>query len=290
VKAEELGYNHVWVYDHFHTRHGPLPGQGMFEAWTLMASLASLTKRIRLGQLATCNLFRHPAYLAKISSIVDVISGGRLEFGIGACWDEHEFRAYGYDFPRGRTRIEMLEEAVQIIKLMWTRDEAHFDGKYYKLEGALNDPKPLQKPYPPLLIGGEGEKYTLRVVAKHADKWNIPAHYEKYARKLEILKSHCSTVGRDFEDIVLTWETTTIVSRKEEEIRRKFEGYKADKMGGTTYEERKTRGLLGTPEEIEEKLEKFKGLGVEEVIMYFPPPVELTQLELFSDEVMKKLR
>lgn len=129
LKAEELGYEHIWVYDHFHTVPRALVGRSVFEAWTLMTSLAPLTERVRLGQLVTCNLYRNPAYLAKVSSIVDVISGGRLELGIGACWYEHEFKGYGYDFPWSKTRIEMLEEAVQIIKMMWTKDEVQFRGK-----------------------------------------------------------------------------------------------------------------------------------------------------------------
>jgi len=290
MKTDELGYDHIWVYDHFHTRHGPLPGRSMFDAWTLVTALAPITKKVRLGTLVTCNLFRNPAYLAKISSIVDVISDGRLELGIGAGWDEHEFRAYGYDFPKLRTRVEMLEEAVQIIKLMWTQEDVHFDGKYYKLDGALNSPKPLQKPHPPILIGGGGEKYLLKVVAKYANKWNIPSNYEEYAAKLKILQDRCSLVGRNFHDIVLTWETTTIIDRKEEEVKRKFEGYTADKMGGMKYEVRKNKGLLGAPEEIVEKLKKFEALGIQEVIMYFPCAAEFTELELFRDEVIKKLR
>ena len=170
-EAERLGYDSAWFFDHFHTR--PYPGKfPVFECWTLMAALAPLTEKIRLGQIVTCALYRNPAYLAKISSVVDVMSGGRLELGIGACWYEHEFRGYSYPFPRPRVRIEMMEEAIEILKKMWTEPVTSYEGRYFKLVENYNYPKPLQKPHPPILVGGGGEKYTLRVVAKHADKWN----------------------------------------------------------------------------------------------------------------------
>ena len=290
LKAEELGYDHIWVYDHFHTVPKPLPGRSVFEAWTLMVALATLTKRVRLGQLVTCVLYRNPAYLAKISSMVDVISGGRLELGLGACWYEHEFLGYGYEFPRARDRIGMLEEAVQIIKKMWIEPEVNFEGKYYRLKGALNDPKPLQKPHPPILIGGGGEKYTLRVAAKYADKWNVGGSYEKYSSKVEVLKKHCEAVGRRFEEITLTWVATAILAPTEEEARERFEKYEAVRVGGFEYERWREVHLIGTPEEAVEKLAKFKELGVKEVYVFFPYAYQLRDLEVFMDEVVKELR
>ncbi len=290
LKSEELGFDILVVYDHFHTVPEPLSGRSVFEAWTLLAALAPLTKRIRLSQLVTCNLYRNPAYLAKISSVIDVISCGRLELGIGACWYEHEFKGYGYSFPPAKDRIMMLEEAIQIIKKMWTEPEVHFNGKYYTLEGALNDPKPLQKPHPPVLIGGGGEKFTLRVVAKYADKWNIGGDFEKYVRKARILEEHCKDVGRDFKEIVLTHVGTVIIGRTEEEVREKFEKYEAVKIGGISYEDWRKTHYIGTPEEIAEKIEKFKEIGVEEIYLYFPYAGELEPLEFFRDEVMKQFK
>jgi len=290
LRAEELGFDHIWVYDHFHTVPKPLPGRSVFEAWTLMAALAPLTKRIRLGQLVTCALYRNPAYLAKISSVVDVISGGRLELGIGACWYEHEFRGYGYAFPRARERIEMLEETVEVLKRMWTEPVVSFRGRYYRLEGAINDPKPLQKPHPPILIGGGGERRTLRVVAKHADKWNYGGSYEEYSRKLEALRRHCEAVGRDPRQIVLTWVSTAIVGRTEEEARRKFEEYEAARLSGARYEDWKVRGLVGTPSEALETLDRFRELGVREVYVFIPNVWRRGELEFFADEVVKHVR
>ena len=290
LKAEELGYDYILVYDHFHTVPKPMPNRSVFEAWTLMASLASITKKIRLGQLVTCVLYRSPAYLAKVSSVVDVISNGRVELGLGACWYLDEFNGYGYSFPRARDRIFMLDEAIQVIKLMWTQPKAYFNGKYFKLNGALNDPKPIQKPHPPILIGGGGEKYTLKVAAKHANKWHVGGPYEIYLRKMNILRKHCENVGRDFNEIVLTYGGTVIIDREEKNVRKKFEEYEPNRIRGTRYEEMRERMFLGTPEEIAEKIEKFKKIGVKEIYLFFPYSYRFTELELFRDDVMKEFK
>ncbi|MFH1105523.1 MAG: LLM class flavin-dependent oxidoreductase, partial [Actinomycetota bacterium] len=144
-KIEDLGYDSAWVYDHFHTIPHPTQ-EATYECWTLMAALAASTTKVRLGQMCTCNSYRNPAYMAKVASSVDVISGGRLEFAIGAGWYEHEYLAYGYEYPRDGVRLAQLDEAVQIIKKMWTEDEPIFEGKHYSVRGAINQPKPLQKP------------------------------------------------------------------------------------------------------------------------------------------------
>ena len=161
-KLEAAGYSSLWVYDHFHTV--PEPTQEVtYEAWTLMAALAATTETIRIGQMCTCNSYRPPAYLAKMASSIDVISGGRLEFGIGAGWYEHEYLAYGYEFPKASVRIGQLREAVEIIKAMWTQPEATYEGRYYRVAGAINQPKSLQSPHPPMWIAGGDEKLTLRL-------------------------------------------------------------------------------------------------------------------------------
>ena len=169
--AEEVGFESIWVYDHLHT-WPDLSQQSTWEAWTLMAGLAEATQRVRLGQMCTCNSYRPPSYLAKVTSCIDAMSGGRLEVGIGAGWYQHEYEAYGYDFPKPSVRIGQLDEAVQILRLMWTEDEAYFDGDHYQVDGAINRPRPLQDPYPPLWIAGGGEQLTLRVVAKYGNYAN----------------------------------------------------------------------------------------------------------------------
>src|SRR5947207_6745110 len=162
--ADEVGFASAWLVDHFHTT--PRPSQEVtFECWTTTAALARDTKRVRIGQMVTCNGYRNPALLAKMASTVDVLSHGRLNFGIGAGWHEHEYRAYGYDYPDGPTRLRHLREAVQVILAMWTQEEAVFEGTYYHVNGAINQPKGVQKPHIPLLIVGAGVQVTLNLVA-----------------------------------------------------------------------------------------------------------------------------
>src|SRR6266700_5909876 len=188
-EAEALGYDSIWLYDHFHTV--PVPTQEVtFEAWTSTAALARDTKRVRIGQMVTCNNYRNPALLAKMASTVDVLSHGRLNFGIGAGWYEQEYRAYGYEYPDGPERLRHLREAVQIILAMWTQEETHFEGNYYQVRGAINQPKGVQKPHIPLLIGGDGEKVTLKLVAQYADAGNVGGDAATVKQKLSVLKQH----------------------------------------------------------------------------------------------------
>src|SRR5258707_12144212 len=155
------------------------------------ASLARDTSNIRIGQMVTCNNYRHPALLAKMASTVDVLSHGRLNFGIGAGWYEHEYRAYGYAYPDAPERLRQLREAVQVIRAMWTREEATFEGKYYQVRGAINQPKGVQQPHIPLLIGGDGEKVTLKLVAQYAEACNVVDDPASVKQKLAVLKQHC---------------------------------------------------------------------------------------------------
>src|SRR5436309_8184133 len=192
--ADETGFASVWLVDHFHTV--PYPSQEVtFECWTTTAALARDTKRVRVGQMVTCNEFRNPALLAKMASTVDVLSHGRLNFGIGAGWFEHEYRAYGYDYPDTPDRVRRLREAVQVILAMWTQQEAVFEGTFYQVRGAINQPKGVQKPHIPLLIGGGGEKVTLKLVARYGDACNVNGDLETIKRKFAVLKDHCASVG-----------------------------------------------------------------------------------------------
>src|SRR6202048_4271064 len=198
--ADESGYSSAWLVDHFHTV--PQPTQEVtFECWTTTAALARDTKRIRIGQMVSCNSYRNPALLAKMASTVDVLSHGRLNFGIGAGWYEHEYRAYGYEYPDAPERLRHLREAVQVILALWTQEEAVFEGEYYQVRGAINQPKGVQKPHIPLLIGGSGEKVTLKLVAQYADACNVGGDIATIRHKLEVLKQHCEDVGRDYNQI-----------------------------------------------------------------------------------------
>src|SRR3954453_7773517 len=201
--AERLGYDSVWLYDHVHNVPRPAH-EAVFECWTTIAAISQVTSRVHLGQMVGCNGYRQPSLLAKITSTIDVISGGRLIWGIGAGWYENEFRGYGYDFPSPRDRIAMLRESVEIVKSMWTQPDTTYRGEHYSLVRANCDPKPLQQPHPPILIGGGGGQLTLRVVARLADRSNFGGTHEEFSRKCEILKGHCKDVGRDYDEIEKT--------------------------------------------------------------------------------------
>jgi len=188
---------HAWAFDHF-IPLGPDPTGPQLEGWTLLAALAARTERLRVGLMVTGNIYRHPAVLAKMGATVDIISHGRLDFGIGAGWNELECRMYGIPlYPPGE-RIRRLGEACEVIKRLWTETVANFDGKYYQLKDARCEPKPVQKPNPPFVIGGSGEQLTLRIVAQYANIWNfVGGSVDTLRHKNEVLNGHCAAIGRD---------------------------------------------------------------------------------------------
>jgi F420-dependent oxidoreductase-like protein len=197
-------FEHAWLFDHFSPIQGSLDGP-CFEGWTLLAALAAQTSRLRLGLMVTGNTYRHPAILAHMAATVDVISNGRLDFGIGAGWNEYEHTSMGIPLYAPGERIRRLGEACEIIKRLFTQHLTDFDGRYYQLKEARCEPKPIQKPYPPFVIGGSGEQLTLRVVAQYADIWNaMPATVEDFRHKLDVLHGHCAAVGRDPQEITLS--------------------------------------------------------------------------------------
>ncbi len=197
-EADELPViEHAWLFDHFTPLFGDTSGPCL-EGWSLLAAFAALTKRLRLGLMVTGNTYRHPAVLANIGATVDIISHGRLDFGIGAGWNELEHTSYGIPLYKPGERIRRLGEACEVIKRLWTEPVVDFDGKYYQLKGAFCEPKPVQKPYPPFVIGGSGEQLTLRVVAQYADIWNfVGGSVEDFQHKTTVLDEHCAAIGRD---------------------------------------------------------------------------------------------
>ena len=256
VRAEKLGFDSIWVYDHFHNVPRPAH-EAVFECWTVMAAISQLTTKIRLGQMVGCALYRPPALLAKITSTLDVISGGRLDWGIGAGWYENEFRSYGYQFPLPKDRIGMLRETVEIVKLMWSQEEATYEGKYYQTSRANCDPKPLQNPHPPIWIGGGGEQLTLRVVAQHADYSNFGGSPEDFARKVEILKGHCVSVGRDVDEISKTISGEILIRDTEQECRE----FQIASGRGDQFETWQKANIVGTPEQVAEKIDQYIKVG-----------------------------
>lgn len=198
--------DHAWLFDHFAPIQGSLDGPCL-EGWTVLAAFAARTTRLRLGLMVTGNTYRHPAVLAKIAATIDVLSNGRLDFGIGAGWNEYEHTSLGIPLYAPGERIRRFGEACEVFKLLFTEPLATFEGRYYQLKDARSEPKPVQRPYPPFVIGGSGEKLTLRVVAQYADVWNFSnGPVEEFTRKLGILKEHCDAIGRDLSEITPSYQ------------------------------------------------------------------------------------
>lgn len=288
-RIEDLGYDTAWVYDHFHTVPEPTQ-ESTFECWTLMAALAATTQRVRLGQMCTCNSYRNPAYMAKVASSVDVISGGRLEFAIGAGWYEHEYLAYGYRFPSAGTRIAQLAETVEIIKRMWTEDEATFEGRHYSVHGAINRPRPIQEPHPPLWVAGGGERKTLRVVAEHADFSNFAGTPEAFREKSAILDRHCEEVGRDPAEIGRTIHLLITVAPDEATLQPVLE--RVASQAGRPVEAylRSSQVVAGTPQQVIDRLGEYADAGCVDVTGYFGDAVWGESLDVFASEVAPALR
>ena len=199
--ADQADFDHLWNFDHFAAIMGD-PERDVFEGWTLLGAMAEATSRVRIGCMVTGNTYRHPAVLAKMAVSIDHLSGGRLELGIGAAWADIEHEMLGIDFGTAGRRVAWLDEACQVMKLLFTEEHASFEGEHYTLRNAIANPKPVQRPYPPFWIGGRGEKKTLRVIAQHADVWNAPGgEPDEVARLAGVLDRHCADVGRDPAEI-----------------------------------------------------------------------------------------
>jgi F420-dependent oxidoreductase-like protein len=294
--AEAGPWESIWVYDHLHPVPRPTD-QATHEAWSLMAAYAAVTERVRLGQMCTCMAYRNPAYLAKVAATIDVVSGGRVEMGIGAGWYEHEWRAYGYGFPPAPDRLGMLDEGVQIFQQAWQKGVATLAGKHFQVDGALCNPRPIQPGGIPIWIAGGGEKVTLKIAAKYADYTNFDGTPEGFTAKSEILARHCETVGTDFAAItrsanynVAIAETAAGVeaalARMVDRARPYVGDERAERLRGA-YE-----GLpgVGTPEQIVENLRNLQERGMTYGIFYFPDAAyDRSSIELFEREVVPHL-
>ncbi len=279
-KIEDLNYESIWVYDHFHTV--PKPTQDpTYECWTLMSALSQKTSKARLGQMCTCNSYRNPAYLTKVASNIDVMSGGRLEYAIGAGWYDHEYKAYGYEYPSDGVRLKMLEESLIIYKLMTTEEEPKFEGKYYSIDGAINQPKPIQKPYPPLWVCGGGEKVTLKLLAKYGDYGNWDVDVEGFIHKSNVLKQHCENEGRDFSEIGRTLHTNVLIANSEDELKTKIS--KLSTYTNIPEDYYFNRPLIGTKDKVFDTINQFKEAGCSYLIAYVPDVVWGDTLDILSE-------
>ncbi len=282
-EADTLGYHSIWLYDHFHTV--PTPTQEVtFECWTSTAALARDTRRVRIGQMVTCNSYRHPALLAKMASTVDALSQGRLDVGIGAGWYQEEYLAYGYPFSSTHERLERLREAVEIILAMWTEPEATFEGTYYQVRGAINQPKGVQQPHIPLLIGGGGEKVTLRLVAQYANACNIGGDIPTIKHKLAVLKQHCEALGRDYETIKrTTLIDDCVIAETEADVLAKLTPQQRDNL-----EALHKTWLIGTPEQIRQRLADYEEAGIQELVVRFVDAAQIEPIRLFARECLQR--
>ncbi|MBF6447942.1 MULTISPECIES: LLM class F420-dependent oxidoreductase [Nocardia] len=288
----------LWVYDHFHTV--PVPTEeATHEAWTLMSAFAATTTRIRLGQMCTAISYRNPAYLAKVAATVDLVSGGRVEMGIGAGWYEHEWRAYGYGFPSAGERLGRLDEGVQIFRQAWTTGTATLDGKYYRVDGARVYPLPLQRGGIPIWIAGGGEKVTLRIAAKYAQYTNFAGDPETFTHKSELLREHCASVGTDFDAITRSSNFNTVIGATEAEVRERLDALAArlapalgaDAAQNWVANLSADSPAVGTPEQIVENLSRVRDLGLSYAIHNFPESAyDLSGVELFERAVIPALR
>jgi F420-dependent oxidoreductase-like protein len=282
--AEESGFDSVWVVDHFFGVGSDDP----FEAWTEMSAVAAITRRIELGSLVLCNNYRPPTLLAKMAMTLDAISDGRLILGYGAGWFAQEYEAYGYEFPGIRTRLEQLEEGLEILKRMWTEEAATFHGLHYNVEGARCMPKPTRKPHPPILIGGGGEKILLRLVAQYADIWNnVGIYHGEIAHKLSVLRDHCEKQGRDFSTIEISQQTVAAIGKTKAEAAKKTEKVLGE-VGFLTGAPELCP--TGTPDEIIARVKKNRETGITSWVMSFGRHVAPEDLALFGKEVLPAFR
>ena len=294
--ADRGPWESLWVYDHFHTVPEPTE-DATHEAWSLMSAFGAVTERIRLGQMCTCMGYRNPAYLAKVAATADIVSGGRIEMGIGGGWYEHEWNAYGYGFPTAGQRLAMLDEGVQIMRELWTSGTATLVGEHYQVRGAICRPLPLQDGGIPLWIAGGGEKKTLRIAAKYAQYTNFDATPETFRHKSEVLAQHCKDVGTDFEAITRSGNYNVIVGADEKAVEDKFrwleEHYRKHLPSAQVernISQLRSGPLVGTPEQLVEKLKEADGIGMGYAICYFADAAyDRSSIELFESQIIPAL-
>lgn len=285
LECEKLGYHCVWLDDHLMYNDWPI-----LECWTTLAALASLTSKIRLGTMVSCSAHRDPALLAKMGATVDVISDGRLELGIGAGIQEREHLAYGYGFPNLHARVERLAEVLEVIRLLWTDDKATFRGKYYSLKDAVCEPKPKQKPYPPITVGGSSQTIISKITALYADRfdWGFLPSFKAYEQKLQALEKQCEAVGRDFLDIERScWPSGQVLLAEDQ--RELNEKIVKCKPANISLSEFKLTTMAGTPEQCIEQLQIYSGLGVTAFMLYFADFPDRAGLRLFAKTVAQKM-
>lgn len=287
-QAEAVGMDSAYAFDHFMPIMGADPDGDCLEGWTLLAALAAETERLEIGLLVTGNTYRNPALLAKMATTVDHISSGRVTLGIGAGWFKDEHEAYDFSFYTDRERAERLDEALQVITKLWTEDHPSFDGKFYKLRNAPFAPRNVQKPHPPILIGGQGKKWIMPLVGRYAQHWNAPIGLtpDDIRERIEIIKAECKRVGRESCDIEVS-AFLVLYAVTDVPLAGPVMGLAARFMTN----ERIARSLLaGSAKQITEKIQTYVDAGATRIVMNVQPPYAPELLDRFAKEVMPNFR
>jgi len=300
LNAAELGFDAAWAPDHLMLGRD----NAEYEAWTLLSAIAGFTDTINVGSLVLCNDYRNPALVAKMAATLDVVSEGRLELGLGAGWHEPEYDAYGWEYRDGFERLMRLDEGIRVITELWDTEPgegATFEGDHYRIEDAHCEPGPVQDPHPPILVGGQGEEVTLKLVAKLADVWNTDVFngdVDTLEHKIGVIEDHCDTVGRDPDEIEYSWDGHVICTRDEEKFDRlldlmtpiQFKAEYQDQAPIETEEDAREYFLMGTPEECAEAIQDRIDAGVTKFQCWFIDSPDFEGMELFADEVMPEFR
>lgn len=302
LECEKLGFHSVWMYDHLMLSeslrkqsvskglydHFYLPKSTM-ECLVTITALAAITKRIRIGTLALSVPFRNPSLVAKMLATIDVVSDGRLEVGLGAGGDEEEGKAYGVEYLDLARRIAQLEEATEIMKELWQKEKASYQGSYWSLKEAECYPKPVQRPHPPITIAG-GSSSIIRIMARHADRCNFPTVWsmklQSYQSRLDLLRKYCNEVGRDFDSVEKSVNLPILVCEDRKELAKQLSKWKPINIPLKKYQK---AAVTGTPEDILEKISEFVDMGVSFFMLKFQDAPQTKSLRTFAEEIMKRL-
>jgi len=283
--VEELGYGSVWTFDHILPYSGT-DDRPCFETLTTLSAMALVTTSARIGVLVNGVLYRDPAVLAKAAAQVDEMSGGRLEFTLGAAWAVREFTAYGMGFPPLPERYSRLDEALEVIKLLWSQHRTTFHGRYYKLEEAPCNPKPVQSPYPPITVGGSGAG-SLRIAARHANRSNSAGSPQRFSERAQKLRQFCDEIGRDFDEIELSAHPSLAVARTHEEAEELAQQMTASEA--IDLEDERDGWVIGDPAEAAEQLRRYLDVGVSHFVFGVGYPYDFGPLQLMQEEVFPAL-
>lgn len=283
--VDESAFDSLWVYDHF-LYEGGYSGhphsEPAMECFTTLGAIAAITRRVRLGQLVLGMPYRNPAMMAKMATTLDLISNGRSILGLGAGWHKREYEAYGWgEFEPVGVRMKRLEEGVQVVRALWTENPASFEGTYYRVDAARENPVPIQRPHPPIMIGGSGEKVTLRLVAQYAQFCNVSGSPERIGELFAALRDHCERVGRPYDEITRSIYTTVIIGNDAAEV-----AAKRERLGEYIPEK---GALIGTPDELIALFREYAAVGCQYVVFRTPDWIEVDSLRLFAEQVIPAL-